>query len=231
MKNLLSKSLFFSILIASIFSTIGAKSQIVNLTVTQWGSVTVSSLTQGFDISKMGRVITDGSGASFHYDDMVKTKYVKVSQTVAEVAALTGAVAANPSSLAQRTMLKFDATGGKVAATYALVKLNGEAFTLPDNARVISADYEVQTTFTSATDAGTISLGIASDDVAGLLAAVAISTGTPFDAGMQDGIQTAVASTISEKTTAATRTINAVVAVESLTAGILVVILDYVVLD
>ena len=86
-------------------------------------------------------------------------------------------------------------------------------------------------TFTSATDAATISLGIASDDVAGLLAAVAISTGTPFDAGMQDGIQTAVAATASEKTTAATRTIDAVVAVESLTAGVLVVILEYVVLE
>lgn len=227
MKNLF-RTLFISSIMLLAFT---ANSQIINLTVTQWGNETVSSLTQGFEISKIGKVSTSGTGSTFFYADPKGTRYVTVAETVAQVAALTGSIDAIPQSLAKRVVLKFDATSGKAIGTYNLVQLNGEAFTLPDNARVLSADYEVQTTFTSATDAATISLGIATDDVAGLLAAVAISTGTPFDAGIKDGIPNHQASTYSEKTTAATRTIDAVVAVEALTAGVLVVILDYAVLE
>ena len=228
MKNLISKILFtFSLLIMT--SVINA--QIINLTVTKIGNTTVNRLTQGFQIANIGRVITFETGSSFFYKDISRSYYVTVAETVAQVAALTGSVDLIPSSLAKRVVLLFDATGGKAIATYHLTQLNGESFQLPDNARITSADYEVQTTFTSAGDSATISLGISTDDVAGLVAAVAISTGTPWDAGVHDGIQTATASTLSEKTTAATRYVDAVVGTTALTAGKLSVIVDYVILE
>ncbi len=98
--------------------------------------------------------------------------------------------------------------------------VNGNTFYLPDNTRVWDGYYEVVTTFTSATDASTVSLGYAVDDVAGIFAATAISTGTTWDAGAPKAIiQVGTIAAISEKTTAA-RTIDATVAAaETLTAG------------
>jgi hypothetical protein len=98
----------------------------------------------------------------------------------------------------------FDCTGGgKTAGAYNLKDLAGNDLVIPDNSRIIDGFYEVTTTFTSATDAATISLGIPTDDVAGLLAAAAISTGTTFDAAAPKAlIQVGTVAAISEKTTA-----------------------------
>lgn len=228
------KNLFKVLLLSAImFIATAGNSQIITLTVTTWGNNSVDSLSQGFETSRIGRIYTVSGGSAFYYDDPRESRqYVTVTQSVAEIAALTGSVDNIPQSLSKRIVLKFDATGGKTAGTYNLVQLNGESFTLPDNARVMRGWYETQTTFTSATDAATISLGIATDDVAGLKAAIAISNGAnPYDAGLGELIQTGTVANASEKTTAATRTIDAVVATESLTAGVLVVVLDYVVLE
>lgn len=103
------------------------------------------------------------------------------------------------------------------------------AETLPDNAIVTRFFYDVITTLTSATDAATVAFGIATDDAAGLLAAVAISdAGNPFDAGYHDGIQDGAASNFAEKTTAE-RALIMVIAVEAVTAGKLVGFAEYVV--
>lgn len=77
--------------------------------------------------------------------------------------------------------------------------------------------YEVLTTFTSATDAATIALGIETQDTDGLKAAVAISNGAnPWDAGVFVGVAAAGNRTTAE------RSIVAVIASEALTAGKLV---------
>lgn len=90
--------------------------------------------------------------------------------------------------------------------------------TVPAGWIVIAYGYRVITTFTSATDAATIALGVATDGAAGLKAATAISTGTTWDAGIT-GLVTAVAPVF----TTAARSLVATIAVEALTAGKLTV--------
>lgn len=102
---------------------------------------------------------------------------------------------------------------------------------IPDNARIMRSWYEVLVTFTSATDAATISLGLPTDDAAGIVAATAISAGgNIWDAGLHEGIQTGSTANAGEKTTAA-RQIVATVAVEALTAGKLFFYCEYVVTE
>jgi hypothetical protein len=111
----------------------------------------------------------------------------------------------------------FDATGGKSIAAHNLGP------TLPNNARIISAWYRVNTTFTSATDAATISLGVETAAAAGLVAAVAISDGgNPWDASATPVACIPDFATVADWTTAtsaAGKNIIATVAVEALTAG------------
>ena len=103
---------------------------------------------------------------------------------------------------------------------------------LPSGAIVVRSWYEVITTFTSASDAATISIGYATDDVAGIVAAIAISDGSnPWDDGFKEGIQTNTAATFSNKTTAERLIDFTLGGAENLTAGKLVLFLEYVVSD
>lgn len=138
---------------------------------------------------------------------------------------------------AQRQMqhsvaLVFDATGGKAIGTYDLNTIDRKTFKLPDNARITRAYYEVQTTFTSATDTATISIGIPTDDAAGIKAAIGISNvANPWDAGVKECIQTGTMATAGEKTTVATRKIRVTLTEEALTAGKFVLYLEYIILE
>ena len=100
---------------------------------------------------------------------------------------------------------------------------------LPDNAIITKAWYEVLTTFTDgADDSATIAIGIPTDDVAGIVAAVAISDGgNPWDAGNHDCIQDGTTAAFAEKTTAS-RAITATVADDALSDGVLVLHVEYV---
>lgn len=116
-------------------------------------------------------------------------------------------------------------TGERTIAAHAVAE------TLPNNAIVKHAYYYVHTTFTSSTDAATISIGIPTDDAAGIKAAVAISDGTnPWDAGWHVGIQDDDIANASNACTAE-RAITFTVAVEALTAGKLILFLEYVIID
>jgi predicted RecA/RadA family phage recombinase len=128
-----------------------------------------------------------------------------------------------PGASAGTARLELDATAGLAIATY-----YGDS--IPDNARVTRSWYEVGTTFTSATDAATLSLGVETDDVAGITAAIAISDGSnPWDAGLADGIQDGAIANFGEKTTAEGRRLEVVVAVEALTAGVLALVAEWAV--
>lgn len=89
---------------------------------------------------------------------------------------------------------------------------------LPKGAIVKHTYYKVRTTFTSATDAATIGLGVeAAGDV---VAPVAISVGTTWDAGAPvEGLQDGTLATWLECSATERRTLDYVVAVEDLTAG------------
>lgn len=104
--------------------------------------------------------------------------------------------------------------------------------TLPDNAIIIRSWYEVLTTLQSATDAATVSIDIPVDDVAGIVAAIAISNvGNPWDAGLHEAIQDGAAANFSTKTTAARELQITVAGGEDLTAGKFILFCEYVVSD
>lgn len=109
----------------------------------------------------------------------------------------------------------------------------GLGVTLPDNALIRRAWYEVITTFTSATDAATVALNIPTDG--DLVDAIAISDGTnPWDAGLHDIVN---AANVAENVDAPTgylkltgaREVSLVIATEDLTAGKAIFFIDYVV--
>jgi len=107
----------------------------------------------------------------------------------------------------------------------------GLGVTLPDNAIVTRAWYEVITTLESSGDNATIAITIPTDDVAGIVAATAIDAGGDvWDAGIHEAIQDGTAAAFSEKTTAA-RELTVTIGVEAVTAGAFVLFCEYVVSD
>ncbi len=109
---------------------------------------------------------------------------------------------------------------GFAIGAHDLLDANGNVITLPINTRIWDATYDVVTTFTSATDAATISFGVATDAATGLKAATAISTGTTYDAvgAMVAFTPVGTVGTATTKTTAA-RNVQYTIAVETVTAG------------
>ena len=128
------------------------------------------------------------------------------------------------------------------------VAAHGLGVYLPDNAIIVRAWYDVITTFTSATDAATIA--IKAESANDLVSAIAISDGSNvWDAGLH-GTLTAGTTTLTEGTPntrtqivhaadiaagfiklTAEREIVCTVAVEALTAGKLVIFVEYVISD
>jgi hypothetical protein len=105
------------------------------------------------------------------------------------------------------------------------IAAHGLAVYIPNKAVVTRAWYEVNTTFTSATDAATIALKVNSAN--DLKSAVAISNGAnAWDASIVDGIPVDTAATRIKIT--AERELTATVAVEALTAGKLTLFVEYI---
>lgn len=120
--------------------------------------------------------------------------------------------------------LYFDvATDGGAQGT-----INLRGGTLPDNAIIDRAWYEVTTTFTDgASDSATIALGVATNDATGIVSATAISAmGDIWDAGVHAGIDPSTAADFTTKTTAE-RNIIATVGTADLTAGALVLHVEF----
>ena len=138
-----------------------------------------------------------------------------------------------PSSVDSRTVqgmlrLTYDfAVDGGAVGTISLG--NSDDF-IPSNALVTRSYYEVTTTLSSngGNDAASIQLG--ADDGFDIVADVAISVGTPWDAGAREGIQTGAASAILSKS-AGSRRVEMVITVEAIDVGAFVLVLEYVVSD
>ena len=102
-----------------------------------------------------------------------------------------------------------------------------KGYNLPDNAIILDGMVDVITTLTSAGDLATIAIQTeAANDI---VTAVAIGTGTPWDAGLRAIIPLGT-NTTAIKLTAA-RDIKIVIAVEALTAGKFHTILRYITTD
>lgn len=108
----------------------------------------------------------------------------------------------------------------------------GLGVSLPDNAIITRAWYEVITTLESAgTDGATIAITIPTDDVAGIVAATAISAGgNVWDAGLHEAIQDGTAAAMSEKTTAE-RELTVTIGAQIVSAGKFVLFVEYVISD
>lgn len=185
----------------------------------------VTAYDQLFDTEKMKDVRASGTDTIFMFTE---GREFVVEETFSEVQTLMSVLSVR----IRDQWLRFDASAGKAAGSYDLVDSEtGAAFELPAGAVVVDGVAIAKTTFTSATDAGTIALGIATDSAAGLKAAIAISNGAnPWDASVRTAlIPVNTAATYAAKTTAK-RKIQAVVAVESLTAGVLDVLVRYIVI-
>jgi hypothetical protein len=206
----------------------------IQLTVIKKDGKTVSpGVVYAFESSALNNIVSSGSGIAFEVLGDVQggrevSKY-EASESFSSVMATLGSTDTN---IKKSVVLVFDATGGKAVGSYDLKDINGNPFYLPQYSTVVRAEYKVKTTFASAgADAGTIALGIPTDDVAGIKAAIAISNGAnPYDAaGFVATIQDGAVSNYSEETTDE-RAIQATVAVQNLTAGKLYLVVDYVII-
>jgi predicted RecA/RadA family phage recombinase len=191
-----------------------------------------------FDLPKATGVVAEG--ALLYWDataETVSTSGDGPAVAVAELSALSGAATVRaklqPAALADarddyaqdgKFRAVWDATAGKAIGSH----LFGPEF--PDNSRVTNSLIEVITTFeTAGADAGTIGVGFNTDDAGGLVTPIAVSDGSnPWDAGMQACIQDGgLVANVAEKLTAA-RQLEAVVAVQNVTAGKFLIWGDYV---
>lgn len=105
---------------------------------------------------------------------------------------------------------------------------------LPNNAVITRAWYDVTSTFTSGgTDAAVMGIGLPTDDAQGIAAFASISSGTPWDAGYHEAIQTGTTANFSTKTTDARAVTFSIAstAAGDITAGKLVLFVEYVVSD
>jgi hypothetical protein len=197
----------------------------IKLTVKQIQDVPYTSFEQLFDEDNIIRVRASGQDTIFLHVPENKT-YI-VDETFAQVQALLG-VASASGSFSKEIWGLFDATGGKAIGAYNLVDpVTGVDIVLPPNAIVTDGFYVTETTFTSATDAATIALAVASGAAGGIKAAIAISNGAnPWDAGTTAIVPVGTVATFLAATTAQ-RNVTATVAVENLTAGKLRLCLKY----
>ena len=104
------------------------------------------------------------------------------------------------------------------------IAAHGLGIYLPLGAIITNAFYDIPTTFTSATDAATISFGVGS--ATDLKAATAISTGTTYDDVAACVAFTPVSAATAVKL-AAEGELTATVDVEALTAGEMVIFIEY----
>jgi predicted RecA/RadA family phage recombinase len=198
---------------------------------TQASGEQVSAVTEGlFSLPKVSAAISGTPhiaaeawtvGMDLHWDStnsVLTPKAVGPRVAVCTVAAgsadTTGqCMLTPPRSGLQVCTAVFSVGAGKAIGTHELV-----GGSLPSGAVIVQRDYYVLTTFTSATDAGTIALGVTTQDDNCFKVAVAISDGSnPYDAGVF-----LPAAPVAAIMTTAARTLCAVVAVEALTAGKLV---------
>jgi hypothetical protein len=217
------------------------------------GSITIASgasldIESGGDVDvQSGATITAASGSSV---DLESGSDVDVQSgatiTVAAVGGLvlaageiaTADIAAAAITEAKLQLPTDDALGAfRIArATYdfgvlgGVVGAIGLGVTVPDNAIIVGGFYDVLTTFTSpTTDDATVAISV--EGANDIVAAVAIDTGTPWDAGLRAIIPKATTPESTGVKTSSAQEITLTVGVENLTAGKLVIWLYYVVSD
>lgn len=180
------------------------------------GAPTDGTSGTGVDKTGPGSIYVDITNANLYINENTK-----VSPTWVDFTSL-GAVDGLGNLRLARATWDFDVDGGAISAIDLGV-------TLPDNAIIQGGFYDMITTATSATDAGTGAISV--EGANDIVTAVAIGTGTPFDAGQQAIIpKSNTPQTTSVKTTSA-QAVTFTIAVEAFTAGKFVLFLYYTISD
>lgn len=203
----------------------------VLLTIARYSGDDVTDFQQIFNPADMKGVKLNSAGTAIEFrydagDGKGPQTYLTTALTLADLQNSMNTASAGGN---QVFIGRINSTSGFGIGAHDVLDANGNAIVIKDNSRVWAGFYEVITTFTSATDAATISLDIATDDVAGLKAATAISTGTTYDATGAPVLlipQQSVG-TISEKTTG-DRKLQYTVAIEAVTAGAMIVFIEVI---
>lgn len=121
-----------------------------------------------------------------------------------------------------RATYDFAVNGGDISAI-------GLGVTIPDNAIIVGGFYDVITTHTSSGDSATLAIHV--EGANDIVNAVAIGTGTPWDAGQRAIIPKATTPESTAVKTSAAREITVTIAVEAVTAGKFVLFLFFIVSD
>lgn len=204
----------------------------IKLTCISINSELQGPVAQLFESDKMSYVKAVTGGTQFQYfTGNQKQDVVLVSESPdAIIAALGAADATNSRGVVKQAVAQFDATGGKNTGTYQLTDpATGAVVKLPTGAVITRSFYRNKITFTSADDSATIALGVETDAAAGIKAAIAISNGAnAYDAGNVEGLSLGTAASFAAITTGE-RALIAVVAVQALLTGKLVLVVEYVV--
>lgn len=159
----------------------------------------------------------------------VQTKFDSIDTSISAIDTTLGTTSTADGILARkvaRITWDFDVDGGATTGTLA------SSVSIPDNAVITSCWYDVLTTATSATDAGTMAIHIPTDG--DLQAAIAISDGTnPYDSGRHTcdtkGTDPGDASTFLKTT--GSRAVSFVLATEAFTAGKIQVYVEYAITE
>lgn len=172
----------------------------------------------------------DGTSAALGHDSAGRALVDDIGDVVDKVNEVVGAMNdLDPTAAADGNVQKLVARATfdpSANTSERAIGAHGLGVTIPDNAVLTRSWYEVLTTFTSATDAATIALHANSAN--DIKSAVAISNGAnPFDAGFVEGIQDGTAAAFVKLSAA--RELTATVAVEALTAGKLILFVEYVI--
>lgn len=179
----------------------------------------------GFDEKQLTNI--EAVGADCQFVNQVDNLTYLVDETQAVVLAAAGAAKAG-FSVAIGTIDMADAGQRTIAAHY-MKDASGNDLLLPKGAIILDGIAIPQTTFTSATDAATISLGIETESAAGLKAAIAISNGAnPWDAGVRTALIPVGTAATSLAPLSADRKAIFTVAVEALLTGKMEVIILFV---
>lgn len=190
-------------------------------------------LTGEFDLDKDGEAYLAGELVAWDQAgaQCVKSGSRPVAMVLRDAAALDTTLRAilippAASEGVQRAMVVFD-PGAVAALRTVAAHLVGP--TIPQGAIVTRAFYVVTSTFTSAADTATIGIGFDTDDQDGIVTPIAINDASnPWDAENHEGIQDGAAANFGEALTT-DRQVEFTVGVQALTAGRLVLFLDYVV--
>ena len=134
--------------------------------------------------------------------------------------ALQGAAEGLGNLRVARATYDFAVDGGAISAI-------DSGVTIPDNAVIVGGFVDVVTTLTSATDAAT--MAISTEGADDIVAAVAISTGTPWDAGLHAIVPKANTPESTGIKMTAANAVTFTIAVEAVTAGKFECYLNYVI--